>query len=560
MGFIKGNTNSFEVFLTDKGLQTFYRDGLNDSMFFFSVNDDDANYLQLKSSVYDPINIFDNPNNVISSIALGTGHTINGQHQVFTQTDKRGKILDGKINTKGVLTTNEPTLKHYVGYQGDAELYSSNYTLLTYRKINDTKQFNVKGVNGLYLSFPFGNLAPANRLYDIDAYPQSGSDVDFSYVNAQYFGASNVKYYIGSNDTKKLNKSVAYSSIVRSQYLILNESYDVDFDVHFTYDSADTSNMSSADKKISINIYGIFGRNKVALDFYTQGQTSPQVLYSDDQTQVDPSLAYITGSTLFLNDAVMHVVSGQTIAREVFVTCKTSAAICKKSKDFTILVDYNGKYGGSGVIAKLADPPGPHIDTVEELSPQAGSGSFIGNNGYTGGSGFVGCLFPGTMVELSNGRLVNVESIQVGDFLASTHIMGLDENKDDDQTYLSSWSSNTLTLDATSTIVRNKVTRTVDGLYVFNQGFKTSPTHIHFVFDGKNYVFKTSENIKLGDSLVKKNGLREVIYKIEVFQGSYEMYQLDTEIADVFFANGYITHNKLAPSTTENTYNYIRVQ
>src|SRR5206468_11543872 len=98
MGFIKGNTNSFEVFLTDKGLQTFYRDGLNDSMFFFSVNDDDANYLQLKSSVYDPINIFDNPNNLISSIALGTGHTINGQHQVFTQTDKRGKILDGKIN------------------------------------------------------------------------------------------------------------------------------------------------------------------------------------------------------------------------------------------------------------------------------------------------------------------------------------------------------------------------------------------------------------------------------------------------------------------------------
>ena len=44
MGFIRDNTNSFEVYLTDLGKQKFFEDGFKDSISYFSISDTDSNY------------------------------------------------------------------------------------------------------------------------------------------------------------------------------------------------------------------------------------------------------------------------------------------------------------------------------------------------------------------------------------------------------------------------------------------------------------------------------------------------------------------------------------
>jgi hypothetical protein len=44
MGFIKDNTNTFEVYLTDLGKEKFFNGGFKDSVVYFSVCDGDSNY------------------------------------------------------------------------------------------------------------------------------------------------------------------------------------------------------------------------------------------------------------------------------------------------------------------------------------------------------------------------------------------------------------------------------------------------------------------------------------------------------------------------------------
>jgi hypothetical protein len=44
MGFIKDNTNTFEVYLTDLGKEKFFNGGFKDSIVYFSVCDGDSNY------------------------------------------------------------------------------------------------------------------------------------------------------------------------------------------------------------------------------------------------------------------------------------------------------------------------------------------------------------------------------------------------------------------------------------------------------------------------------------------------------------------------------------
>lgn len=44
MGFIKDNTNTFEVYLTDLGKEKFFNGGFKDSVTYFSICDGDSNY------------------------------------------------------------------------------------------------------------------------------------------------------------------------------------------------------------------------------------------------------------------------------------------------------------------------------------------------------------------------------------------------------------------------------------------------------------------------------------------------------------------------------------
>jgi len=74
MGFIKDNTNTFIVYLTDIGKQKFLEGGLKDSIFYFSLSDD-SNY-----NFYQP-NIEEIP--VFDSVKSGNGEYKVGDYVVF---------------------------------------------------------------------------------------------------------------------------------------------------------------------------------------------------------------------------------------------------------------------------------------------------------------------------------------------------------------------------------------------------------------------------------------------------------------------------------------------
>ena len=362
MGFINGNTNSFEVFFTDLGLQTFYQNGLMENSLFFSASDDDANYATFLSKTYDPYNVVNNTNNVIQSIELDTNTTrsINNQHKVFTQTNKRGGVLNGKnfeknfVNGDGtiipkatkfsLLKINESTLKNYVVFEGDTTTQELN--ILSYRKINGVKQFNIKGVNGLYLSYPADLYV--DKINDSNAYPQTQSDVDFIYTNSKFVLIPStsindeMKYYSGSNDRSVMNQVVTNSSIVRTDYLIQNEKYNITFDFQFTF-----NDINYYKPDIKINLYVILGKNKIPVTITTPGRTlrNTYALNVDDNTEIDNSLVEIIDGYKTLSILNNVPVQG-------YVNCSLPANVinlCKKGKDLTIFVDYNGKFGGAVV-------------------------------------------------------------------------------------------------------------------------------------------------------------------------------------------------------------------
>lgn len=378
MGFIKGNTNSFEVFLTDFGRQAFYRDGLKNESLFFSVSDDDSNYNIFNSPLYDPVNIINNPNNSIPVIELpspsGSSRTVNNQHHVFTQTNKRGSVDinntstdiingDGSIlsrsNKASVLKTNNHTFNNYVAFEGDVDT-TQDYSLISYRKTLKKyngvflKQFNVKGVNGLYLAALQQNTEDTSSQYDVDSLPQNLNDLNFSYINANYVIGTNANFYSGSNDSNKTTNVVPFSSITRLGYLIQNEEYTVDFDLQFSFFSLDFTTPS-----INVSINLMLGNNKVPVQFYSFDEVDPNhpeknyVNDAQSSAPISTDLVEIISSNLL---KIKNNISVDGVNSNVCkVKCRIPVSLCKKVKNLSIVVDYDSNGLAGGLAAPLCE-------------------------------------------------------------------------------------------------------------------------------------------------------------------------------------------------------------
>ena len=185
MGFIKDNTNTFEVYLTDLGKEKFFNGGFADSVTFFSVSDSSNNYDIFKPSQnivleYDPsktypVNSIVEFNNLYyRKVRVGSGDptntliwdeiivydstmiepqpipTINHQNtlktslgngldenikEVFTQTTLRGKIVDNKTYFKGFFGVKNNTQKDYVMFEPDLSSVDESNIILTYINI-----------------------------------------------------------------------------------------------------------------------------------------------------------------------------------------------------------------------------------------------------------------------------------------------------------------------------------------------------------------------------------------------------------------------------------------
>lgn len=152
------------------------------------------------------------------------------------------------------------------------------------------------------------------------------------------------------------------------------------------------------------------------------------------------------------------------------------------------------------------------------------------------------CLVTGTQIEMHDGTFKNIEDISVGDALMSRVVESM-PNSDDEST-LESWSANDPNISTELTQVVAKHAYHKRSVYSINNGLLTSSAkHLHYIKRGDLNMVRSADELQIGDFLIDKDhNLVEITSLIET-HGSFQVFKLDVEEADLYIANGIITHN-----------------
>jgi hypothetical protein len=165
------------------------------------------------------------------------------------------------------------------------------------------------------------------------------------------------------------------------------------------------------------------------------------------------------------------------------------------------------------------------------------------------------CLLFDTPVTKADNSVVNVEDLVVGDVIKAWVPAGLpDESLDGTDTEATEWrmfNSEIASGEYQDVTVSDITFNFASGYYNINNGLiKATGTHPLYVFDSETqkYHFKIVENILPGDSILtydETNDLAEVlVYDVARVTADVEIVTLNVENADVYLANGTISHNK----------------
>jgi len=164
------------------------------------------------------------------------------------------------------------------------------------------------------------------------------------------------------------------------------------------------------------------------------------------------------------------------------------------------------------------------------------------------------CLLFGTKITKADGSIVNVEDISVGDSIKAWVPTGLPDESQDMDSENVDWRFYMLENQSGThqeVIVSDVVFNFASGYYDLNNGLiKATGTHPLWVWDNEiqKYHFKNIEDVLPGDLVItydETNGLNEVeVINIEVVTADVEIVTLNVENADVYLANGIISHNK----------------
>lgn len=160
------------------------------------------------------------------------------------------------------------------------------------------------------------------------------------------------------------------------------------------------------------------------------------------------------------------------------------------------------------------------------------------------------CLLFGTKVELANGTEINVEDLNVGDIIKAWVPNGLpDENQDpeSDQVEWRFFLADSIDGTEQNVTVKDITFNFAEGYYSINNGLINSTgTHPLYVYDNEinKYHFKNVENLLPGDKLVNGDGTETIITDIAKVTADVEIVTINVENADVYLANGLVSHNK----------------
>ena len=169
--------------------------------------------------------------------------------------------------------------------------------------------------------------------------------------------------------------------------------------------------------------------------------------------------------------------------------------------------------------------------------------------------GVPSCLLFGSQVSKSDGSVVNVEDLRIGDEILSVSLQGSTDESSGD------WTNDTFDKDITFTPHSASVQRVLyefsDSYYNINNGQELITGEHHMLYrqaGNENWVWKTAPTFEVGDFLMDKSGNEIAISSVEinVDPDGYEVVQLDVEPDDFYIGKTFLVHNK--GSNSEPTY------
>jgi len=152
------------------------------------------------------------------------------------------------------------------------------------------------------------------------------------------------------------------------------------------------------------------------------------------------------------------------------------------------------------------------------------------------------CVIEGTLISTSPSSSVAVETLAISDEVLSKNINLFD----DDMTVedLRVWSGSNIDGSQAQAIVTANVENTVNKVLNFNNGLiKTTTTHTHVVKRGTEWITRAAKTIQVGDYFENQAGALVEITSIVEETGTFNVYTLNVETDDVYYAGGILTHN-----------------
>ena len=169
--------------------------------------------------------------------------------------------------------------------------------------------------------------------------------------------------------------------------------------------------------------------------------------------------------------------------------------------------------------------------------------------------GVPSCLLFGSMVSKSDGSVVKVEDLNIGDEILTVSLQGSTDESSGD------WENDTFNQSGSFTQHSSSVQRVMyefsNSYYNINDGQELITGEHHMLYrkaGNENWVWKTAPTFEVGDFLMDKGGNEVAISSIDinVDPDGYEVVQLDVEPDDFYIGKTFLVHNK--GSNSEPTY------
>ena len=165
------------------------------------------------------------------------------------------------------------------------------------------------------------------------------------------------------------------------------------------------------------------------------------------------------------------------------------------------------------------------------------------------------CLLFGSPVSKSDGSVVNVEDLNIGDEILTVLLPNATDEDSGD------WKNDTFNQTGSFTQHSASVQRVMyefsQHYYDINSGSEYITGEHHMLYrqaGNENWGWKTAPNFQVGDYLMDKQGNEVVIDSLVINQNpdGYEVVQLDVEPDDYYVGSTFVVHNK--GSNSEPTY------